>query len=426
MKLFAANFILMLSLIAFPMVYLPAQTDITFRNITVENLYPKYVLFRVEICGRSSTSYVTFNYISHLSGTWEKTTKTLKEGETGYGCFKYKYFLETQKLFVPPFFQIEYFWSVTEGAKVVGQSSKDVYTYKNEGYTWKNLSDEHLIVWWHDRPDSFGQEVMSIATLAYNDQAKFYSFSLATPITIVITNTFDEFYAWQPQKNTMIIGKAFSRVSLTVQLVEDNANYHDLLYGIIPHEISHVYFEHLVKNDAGAPIWLNEGLAVYNEYSDHWDKWVTLRAAQERDEILTLKDLDNVFGKDSERLELAYAESYYAVLYMEEVYGKSSIATLLDEYSTGASATVALEKTFGKNSEGFEHDFIVWLDERLKTPPSDTNLLQPLSNNVVWLFTGILCVGVLFALGAGIIFIAVLLKFGSDRAKKTSETNAYK
>jgi hypothetical protein len=262
---------------------------------------------------------------------------------------------------------------------------------------------------------------MSVATRAFNDQMKFYSFSLAAPITVVIANTSDEFYAWQPQKNTMIIGEAFSKPSLTVQLVEDNDAYRDLLNGIIPHEISHVYLGHLVKENSGVPIWFNEGLAVYNEYSGHWDKWITLKAAHQKGETLALKDLDNIFGKESEQLELAYAESYYAVLYMDEVYGKNSIATLLDEYSKGTATMSAFEKSFGKAPAEFEKDFGLWLDERLETPPPNTVRPESLLRErtaIGFILMGMACVAVLFTMMLGGLLIVGLIVFNLNSAKK--------
>jgi len=183
-----------------------------------------------------------------------------------------------------------------------------------------------------------------------------------------------------------------------------------------------------VKKDTGASQWLNEGLASYNEYSDHWGKWITLKAAYDTGKIPALKELEDDFGEDPENIELAYAESYYAVLYMNEVYGRDAIATLLNEYSQGIGATVAFEKSFGKDPESFENDFMAWLGERLKTPPPNTNLPQFIlqgADVVVYFFAGVLCLGGLFVTAAGIICIVIFLRLGNNHVEKTSETKAH-
>jgi hypothetical protein len=217
-------------------------------------------------------------------------------------------------------------------------------------------------------------------------------------------------------------GMAFPEFFLTIQLVEENADYHGWLNGVIPHEISHIYFGQLVKKDSGASQWLNEGLASYHEYSDHWGKWITLKAAYEAGQTLSLKELEDGFGEDPEKIELAYSESYYAILYMEEVYGREAIATLLYEYSQGTGATVAFEKSFGKDPDAFENDFMVWLGERLKTPPADTQVPQFVSNFAVYFFAGMLCLGGICVTAAGAIFLVIFLRLGSTPARRTSET----
>ena len=387
------------------------QDEISFRNVNVESRFPEGITFRIEICGRPTPSSVIFNYTTSADATsywgWTEEVWSEDEGQTLDNCDMRKFHLETKELEIPPFAPVKYYWSLEEGGTTLGRSPEYVYLYKDENFAWKSIEDERVSVWWHDRSDTFGQDVMAIASQAFDDQAAFYSLSLESPITIVIANTSEEFFAWQSEEN-YAGGMAFPDISLTVQFVEGEFGYYNWLNDVIPHEISHIYFYHLVKRYSGASYWLNEGLATYNEYSDHSNEWSALKLAYDENQTISLQDLEYGFGENTDKIDLAYAESYYAVLYMEEFYGKESISALLSEYKEGTSAEAAFEDSFGKNPEEFEDDFMTWLEDRLKTPPPNTERSGPESSskkavNLVLLLLS--CLGILMALGMGAVLV---------------------
>ena len=277
------------------------QDAIEFRNVNVESSFPEGITFRIEICGRPVPSNVIFNYTTSAEATqywgWNEEIWSEDEGQTSDDCDMRKFHLETKELEIPPFAPVNYYWSVTEGKNTLGRSPEYVYLYKDGRFDWKSIENEHLSVWWHDRSDSFGQDVMSIASRAFDDQAMFYASSLDAPITIVIANTSEEFFAWQAEED-YAGGLAFPEISLTIQLVESELGYYDWLNDVIPHEISHIYFNHLVKRYSGTSYWLDEGLATYNEYSDHLSEWNVLKTAYEANQTMSLQDLEYGFGED--------------------------------------------------------------------------------------------------------------------------------
>jgi hypothetical protein len=358
------------------------QTAIEFRNASVEGNYPDGVTFRVEICGRPASSRVVFNYSlapeSIETWSWFRNYQAVDEGQTSDDCDRRKFYLETNDLEIPPFSPIKYYWSVIENADVNIESEKAVYYYQDVSHDWKKMAEDGLIVWWHDRPDSFAQEVLSIANRAEKDQVAYYGMSLQSPITIVIANTTEEFYTWQEVQEN-IGGEAFSDMYLTIQLVPDEPGYYEWLGDVIPHEISHIYFNHLVKPYSGSPAWLNEGMASYLEYNNHDADWLIVRNGFQSGKLRSLQDLKFDFGKGADEINLVYAESYYAVLYMHEVYGADAVSKLLYEFSKGSGADAAFKKAFGRDAEGFAADFMSWLEDRVKTPPPGTQLQSSIS-----------------------------------------------
>lgn len=388
------------------------QNTIEFRNVMVESRYPDGITFRIEICGRTTSSHVIFYHATSTDATqywsWTEEKWSLDEGQTSDNCDRRKFYLETKEFEIPPFSPIRYYWAVKEEGKT-SQSSYYVYYYRDTDYDWKSTEDTHFVIWWHDRPDSFGEEVLSIASQANEDQTKFYSLTLQSPIIIVITNSSEEFFAWQSE-GSYAGGMAFPEINLTIQVVENRVNYRDWLGDVIPHEISHIYFHNLVKRHSGAPYWLNEGLATYLEFNDHLYEWEVVKNAYQANRILSLHDLEYDFGDDEEDIELAYAESYYAVVYMDEFYSREALSNLLTEFSKGTGETAAFQKVFGRTPEEFEGDFTVWLEKRIETPPPNTELQKYLSvaeSNQLYFILMALCSLplCLVAFGAGIIVI---------------------
>jgi hypothetical protein len=393
--------------------FAPKQQDVIhFRNVTVESHYPEGITFRIEICGRSASSNVFFYYTTAADTTqyagWTEEKWSLDEGQTGDNCDERKFYLETKDFEIPPFSPIRYYWSVEDGGKT-SQSSHYIYYYRDTSHEWKSTEDPHFIIWWHDRPDSFGDDVRSIASKANEDQAKFYSLSLQAPIVIVIVNSSEEFFAWQSEQS-YAGGMAFPDINLTIQLVDGSVSYRDWLNDVIPHEISHIYFYNLVKRYSGAPYWLNEGLATYQEYNDHLYEWADIKDAYANKHLLSLRDLEYDFGDAEEDIDLAYAESYYAVLYMDEFYSREALSKLLTEFHNGSGEEAAFRNAFGKGPKEFESDFTVWLEKRIETPPPNTELQNYLSvaesNRLYFILLALCSLPVCFVVfGAGVVAI---------------------
>lgn len=319
MKTFLIHAILLFSLLqGFSLQ--PKQQDpsaIEFRNVQVVNNYPQGIVASIEVCGRPADSKVVFHYKNpgDFRFAWQKDIWTLDKGDTADGCEKRQYVLETRDMEVPPFSILKYYWTVDDSIGTLSKSPTYLYYYKDEHYQWKNIEKEQLKIWWHDRPEPFGQQVLSVSQVAMKQQQKFYGYSLAEPVTVVILNTREEFFAWQSEAD-YAAGLAFPEIYLTVQMVDDPQDF-DWLDDVVPHEISHLYFDNLVTRVSGAPYWLDEGMATYSEYSDHSYDWQVLQEAAKAGALIPLNSLDGRFDGDPDKIDIAYAESFYAVLYMK-------------------------------------------------------------------------------------------------------------
>jgi len=402
-----------------PMEFVSAQEEIVFRDATVENIYPDGVLIRIEVCGRPQGSHVYFNY--KYPGNWDAywwyiDEWTLDEGQTQDDCDKRKVFLETKDLYLPPFSPIKFYWSVSYEDKILGKSVEYTHYYKNDEYEWNSLERNEIVIWWHDRPNSFGEEILQVAEKAIGDQESFYSIKLNTPVTIVIFNSSDEFFSWQAEEG-YAGGIAFPEVSLTTQLVSEVFGYEDWVADVVPHELSHLFFYQISsKQLRSSTKWLDEGLATYSEYGNHWFEWQILREGYDAGKLVSFKYLEYTFGDDPDQVDLFYAQSYYAVLYLEEVYGREKVSELIDEYSKGSGLESCFRKVLGVGLDEFNIEYVEWLGERLNTPPPDTSLVREKRTSMSTYFIVAACCfgGGLFVLAfGGVILVGILLSNAS-------------
>jgi hypothetical protein len=396
-----------------------AQQDIEFKNHRVETVFLENMRFTVEICGAPEDAAVIFNVrLSHEN--WLSIGAFIDDAESD-SCMigRYTYNL----IDYPPFIPVEYYWQVRpkEGGILYdgpGQSAM----YEDPRFTWDEIHSENITVYSHDRRIDFGQRVLDIAMEADQLQQEFYGLELKHPYRIVIYNTDEEFFTWNVNSSDYVAGESYPFFDLTLQIVENDSE--DWLNDVIPHEISHLYFNQATYNPrpkSYPPTWLDEGAAVYNELSDHAFEDAVLGRAIEEDRIIPLYELAGSFGDDDDRVDLAYAEGYSAVSYMIEVYGRDQVKVLLNSYRRNETTDEAFNSAFQVSSIEFERNWKAWLQGKYSetqqiTPTQDTPTQeQPVSVLDDAFVMTVLCLlgfaPFLFCMGiAGIAIISFMVK----------------
>jgi tetratricopeptide (TPR) repeat protein len=111
---------------------------------------------------------------------------------------------------------------------------------------------------------------------------------------------------------------------------------------VLAHEFTHALVRSL--SPRGAPVWLDEGLAVVFEMGDL--KWAE-RAVRQAPSLLPLPQLHRGFlTLPAEQVPLAYAESALAVRMLIERSGALALATLLQDLAEGQEFADAFERRF--------------------------------------------------------------------------------
>jgi hypothetical protein len=262
-------------------------------------------------------------------------------------------------------------------------SQEVTFQYADNRYDWHVLENDQIAVWWHDRPDEFGDAIFEISTDAINVQRDLFQADLENQVLVVINNSQEEFASWHSFSHDWVGGETFSNYGLTVQIIESSSPIDSWLYDVIPHEISHLYFDQVTYNPTvSIPVWLNEGVAQYNEFVSHEWAYEQVQSAASQGSLITLSSLERGFGAyDIDRVYLAYYESLSAVSYLVDTYGKEGLSALLAAYKDGITTEDAFLTAIGVSATQFELDWAASLgavDYFIPTPwPSPAFLPSP-------------------------------------------------
>ncbi len=354
------------------------EVVVTFGETKIENYFPGGIRFSVKIDINDHRGVVTFHY--RLGGdfwSYDSAKCSAKINDDNkveyYSCV---YYLDTTGM--PPQLPISYKWQLY--GSVDRTSEEKNVIYENPDFDWQSLVANNLTIWWHDHSAEFAHQILSTSQTSVQQQEALYGVKLQQPIQIVIQNSEDEFYEWRERESRSIGGVAFPWIGTTVQIIEidmQKSFMDEWLNEVIPHEISHLYFFQVTAREhANPPSWLDEGMAGYNENSDHSHDWLLVRRAIQNETLMPLGDLRGDFIGDEENIRLAYAEGTTAIIYIIETYHQEGLKKLFSAYQAGRNSDEAFLEAFGRTVSDFEKDWEIWVVEQTNQPRNTIKVLS--------------------------------------------------
>jgi len=129
----------------------------------------------------------------------------------------------------------------------------------------------------------------------------------------------------------------------------------------LPRVIRHEYAHSLITplSSGRAPLWLNEGLAVWAEETEEGERlaWAEQKIAGQ--ELFTLAQLNGSFMQlPAARAEVAYAQSYLAVRALIDQYGARKIPALLTNVGKNRTLSDAFAATYPGDLASFEERWL--------------------------------------------------------------------
>ena len=355
-----------------PTMAAPTQT-ITVLNDSIESHFPDDLTFHLSV---SSDAGDIVAATLHLQVGWENASRMVLVEPFSPGTeVDLVAIWDTVGETVPPFIEIEYHWEVTDSAG--GTLTTDtVYTeYKDFTHDWQRLEDEQVIVFWHDQPDSFGEGLFLAAQEAYEHVARITGATTEDPIRVVIYNFQTDFCAFYAPNSCelWIGGQTFEGIT-----VQWGTNLDWLLYDVVPHELAHVFYNEVFRHTwISVPTWFNEGIAVYNERTDHVEDMNRVLRAAERDELESLPVMTRGAGVAEGDAGTWYSIVYSIVAFIADEYGEETLGELILTMAENVQFEDALIETTGMDMVQLEIGWREWLGYPVDSVPTPI-VLAPL------------------------------------------------
>ncbi|RCK75296.1 MAG: TPR domain protein [Candidatus Ozemobacter sibiricus] len=211
-----------------------------------------------------------------------------------------------------------------------------------------------------------GDMTMEILEEIYDQVTSDLGYKPDIQITIIFYRT-EEFYE---------LNKAGSWVGAMARgekiLVPLRQGYSDLrsVKGTLAHEFTHVIVN--LRTNNRCPVWINEGLAVYQEFQAANGDPTQMRSDYERffNKVMqgtrsfgSLRDinLNPLQGAYGDHIPLGYLQSYLSMRFMIERYGWQGVDALLGALGQGEGLDGALTAACNLSFAEFEREFNDWL-----------------------------------------------------------------
>lgn len=337
---------------------------------TTESHFPDELLFRLRV--RSDAGDIT-SAVLYIQVGWEDSRRLVPaEPFVPAPEVEVTAIWRTSGETVPPFVEITYNWEVVDrsGAKLVTDPVRTEYT--DFTHDWQRLEDEHVIVFWYDQSERFGQELFRAAQEAYEHVARVTGTATEWPIRVVIYNNQRDFCAFYAPRSceAWVGGQTFS--GITVQWGTDLDWF---IYDVVPHELAHVFYGEIFRDTwITVPTWFNEGIAVYNERTDHAEEMQMVRSAAEQGKLEPLSVMTRGGGVAHGEVGLWYAVAYSLVAYIADAYGEETLGELILTLADNVPFEEALARTTGLDMVQLEMEWRAWLGYPVKSVPTPVTL----------------------------------------------------
>lgn len=291
--------------------------------------------------------------------------------------------LNAQGLSLPPFTQIFYRWEIrdAQGSQLVTENQ--TVEYEDTRHDWEELANEHLRLLSYGLDAVFARELFGIADAAYLRLAEAFGVELdQRPVVLIYTGQRD-FAEFQRFLNNLeyVVGRYFPGHNVTVNLVTpemDRAVYEST----IAHELSHLYSDNFYVGYARIPLWLEEGLATYNEALNRQDDLQIVQRAAAHGDLVPFIDLPRAIRHPNIQVaNLAYNEGATVLLFIEETWGSEGLVDFLTAFRRTTSVDRVTQDVFGLDIVAFELAWREWLGFPVEMVPQvvPTLTLQPIN-----------------------------------------------
>jgi len=259
---------------------------------------------------------------------------------------------------LPPGAEVIYWWMIedTDGNRF--ETSPDIMNFDDDRYLWQSLTStapqgSEMSLFWYEGSDSFARELMDTCEEGLARLTQDIGTYPERPIKIYI------YASTSDLKGAMIFpqewtgGVAFTAFGIiAIGIPPSNINWGKKA---LVHELTHLVVHQATFSPYGQlPIWLDEGLAMYNEGELDPVFRSSLGEAIMEDELISVRSLCSPFSAETEKARLSYAQSYSLVEYLLDNYGQDKMLELLTILKQGSTYDEALNEVYSFDIDGLD------------------------------------------------------------------------
>lgn len=215
---------------------------------------------------------------------------------------------------------------------------------------WNEYRSAHFLIYYKSIPLDFIKTVEGAAEDHYQAIAKGLGFQREESW---VSDKRAKIYIYQDANDYILNGEqqqwSHGSAFAAAKTIRTFPSAHGFFDSTLPHEIGHIIFREFVGLEADAPLWFEEGVAMYQEKAKRFGVNSIVKTALENGEFIALKDLTDMrlySDSPTETLELFYAESASIVYYMVSELGEFNFVRFCRALKDGKSFTDALRTVY--------------------------------------------------------------------------------
>jgi hypothetical protein len=277
-----------------------------------------------------------------------------------------RYTLDMRKVGgLPPGTSLNFWWSIKDVGGNVLDTQAQPFEVKDNRFTWKQLAEGKIKLFWYKGDDSFARSLMSTAQQSLVDMDRNTGASPPDIVSIFIYNGSQDLQGSMIYPSEWTGGVAFTSYNVVaIGISPDNLNWGK---GAMAHELTHIVMNQVTFNPYhGLPVWLNEGLAMYSEGPLDDQFSVPLSKALSGGSLISVRSISSPFSADSTKATLSYAESYSLVDFLVKTFGSAEMLDLLETFKQGSTYDGAFQNVYGLDMDQLEKDWKSYLSRNSK------------------------------------------------------------
>ena len=208
--------------------------------------------------------------------------------------------------------------------------------------------------------------------------------SLSSGLGAVIAGTLTVYIASDPVQFEELVGTGFPDWGLACALPSKKAivltnpketKWKRDLEEVVTHELTHILL-HWDLTSVHVPRWFDEGLAMSQSQEWRMGMDFTLAKAKLTGSLLPLRAIDQVNTFWRQKADLAYAESFSALIWLEKRFGPRAVPRIIRGLKEGYSMDGAMWRAIGLGLRDCENLWFQWVKKRYNwlTLFADTSL----------------------------------------------------